>query len=133
MIITCTHLNQPTAGKYPVEAVAMMNRVCLEAEAAMFHNVVFSELRKLTPIPTNTVHTIAIASVDASFQQNAAAILTLTTTGKTAFAIAQFRPRCPIIAVTRNPRTARLVWQVTFFFFFVRSMHTYTQSCFQAF
>ena len=71
-----------TTGKYPVEAVAIMRRVCLEAESAMFHRVVFDELRHLTPKPTLTVTTAAIAAVDAAFQQNAAAIITLTTTGR---------------------------------------------------
>lgn len=71
-----------TAGKYPVEAVEIMRKVCLEAEAAMFHRVVFDELRLLTPKPTLTVVTAAIAAVDAAFQQNAAAIITLTTTGR---------------------------------------------------
>ena len=69
------------SSKYPVEAVIIMSKICLEAEAAMFHNNVFDELRSLAPKPTPTVQTIAIASVDASFQQNAAAIITLTTTG----------------------------------------------------
>ena len=59
-----------------------MSKVCLEAEAAMFHRVVFDELRHLTQKPTPTVTTTAIAAVDASFQQNAAAIITLTTTGR---------------------------------------------------
>ena len=71
-----------TIGKYPVEAVTIMRRVCLEAESAMFHRVVFDELRHLTPKPTLTVTTAAIAAVDAAFQQNAAAIITLTTTGR---------------------------------------------------
>ena len=65
-----------------METVAIMNKVCLEAEAAMFYRVVFDELRHLTPKPTPTVTTAAIAAVDASFQQNAAAIITLTTTGR---------------------------------------------------
>ena len=69
-------------GKYPVEAVAVMSRICQEAEAAMFHTAKFNELRSLTHIPSPTVTTIAIAAVDASFQQNAAAIVTLTTTGR---------------------------------------------------
>ena len=72
----------PPLGKYPVEVVNLMHKVCLEAEAAMFHRVVFEEIRRLTPKPTNTATTAAIAAVDASFQQNAAAILTLTTTGR---------------------------------------------------
>ena len=71
----------PSPGKYPVEAVAIMSKICLEAESAMFHNNVFDELRSLTPKPSPTVQTIAIASVDAAFQQNASAIITLTTTG----------------------------------------------------
>ena len=65
-----------------METVAIMSKVCREAEAAMFHRVVFDELRHLTQKPTPTVTTAAIAAVDASFQQNAAAIITLTTTGR---------------------------------------------------
>ena len=97
------------SGKYPAEAVSIMSQICLEAEAAMFHSVVFGELRSLTRTPTMTVQTIAIAAVDASFQQNAAAIITLTTSGKTAFVISRYRPRCPIIAVTRDAHAARIV------------------------
>jgi len=58
-----------------------MSQICLEAEAAMFHNNVFDELRSLVPKPSPTVQTVAVASVDASFQQSASAIITLTTTG----------------------------------------------------
>ena len=65
-----------------METVAIMSKVCREAEAAMFHRVVFDELRHLTQKPTPTVTTTAIAAVDASFQQNAAAIITLATTGR---------------------------------------------------
>lgn len=59
-----------------------MGKVCVEAEAAMFHRVMFDDLRHLTPRPTVTVQTAAIAAVNASFQQDAAAIMTLTTTGR---------------------------------------------------
>ena len=76
---TCTMY--VTTGKYPVQTVAMMHKICCEAEAAMFHRVVFDELRQLTPTPTMTTQTTAIAAVDAAFAQNAAAIMCLTTTG----------------------------------------------------
>ena len=70
------------SGDYPVETVEMMRKICCESEAAIFHRVVFDELRLLTPKPTETVVTTAIAAVDAAFSQNAAAILCLTTTGR---------------------------------------------------
>ncbi len=70
--------------------MSIMSKICLEAEAAMFHRVVFDELRLLTPKPTTTVQTTAIAAVDASFQQSAAAIITLTTTGRWAGLVAVF-------------------------------------------
>ena len=59
-----------------------MSKIALEAEAALFHRSRFDELRRLTPKPTTTVQTTSIAAVDASFAQNAAAIITLTTTGR---------------------------------------------------
>ena len=65
-----------------MEAVTIMSKIALEAEAAVFHRNRFDELRRLTPKPTTTVQTTAIAAVDASFAQNAAAIITLTTTGR---------------------------------------------------
>ena len=60
----------------------MMDKVCLEAEAAMSHHVMYNELCGLTSTPTSTTTTTAIAAVDASFSQNCAAIICLTTTGR---------------------------------------------------
>ena len=105
----CVMLSGETAkGKYPEKTVEMMHKICCESEAAMFHRVVFDELRLLTPKPTETLLTTAIAAVDAAFSQNAAAIMCLTTTGRTAFMLARYRPRCPIIAITRDRSAARL-------------------------
>ena len=69
-------------GNYPVEAVRMMASVCREAEVAMFHSLVFNEIRDNTPTPTETGETIAIAAVNAAYSQNAGAIICLTTTGR---------------------------------------------------
>jgi len=51
--------------------------------------------------------TIAIAAVNASMKSMAKAIVVITTTGRTAHDVSKYRPRCPIIAVTRLEQTAR--------------------------
>jgi pyruvate kinase len=57
--------------------------------------------------PTNVTRTTALAAVEASVNCLAAAIITLTNTGQSAQAMSACRPRCPILAVTRDPVVAR--------------------------
>lgn len=69
---------------------------------------VFIELSLKTPIPCDTNTSVAVAAVEASLKSKAAAIIVLTTTGRSAHLISKYRPRCPIIAITRCAKTARL-------------------------
>lgn len=71
-----------------------------------FQNV-FIELSLKTPSPTDMTTTIAIAAVNASMKSRAAAIVVITTTGRTAHVVSQYRPRCPIVAVSRFTQTTR--------------------------
>lgn len=104
----CVMLSGETAkGKYPVKAVEMMHDISCEAEAAIHHRQLFDELRSLTPLPTDNTRTVALAAVEASVNCFAAAIITLTMTGRSAFLMAAYRPRCPIVAVTRDAKLAR--------------------------
>ena len=104
----CVMLSGETAkGLYPVKAVEMMHSIACEAEAAIHHRQLFDELRSLTPLPTDNTRTVALATVEASVNCFASAIITLTMSGRSAFLMAAYRPRCPIVAVTRDAQLAR--------------------------
>ncbi|GIX71848.1 pyruvate kinase PKM [Caerostris extrusa] len=104
----CVMLSGETAkGDYPVAAVQTMHAICCEAEAAVFHRNVFSDLMLKTPIPTDQTTSVAIAAVNAAMKSLASAIIVLTTTGRTAQMISKYRPRCPIIAISRVGLTTR--------------------------
>ncbi|UYV60190.1 PKM [Cordylochernes scorpioides] len=104
----CVMLSGETAkGDYPLETVRMMRAICVEAESAIFQHHIFTELIMKTPVPTDSTHSVAIAAVNASMKLPAAAIIVLTTTGRTAHLVSKYRPCCPIIAVSRVAKTTR--------------------------
>uniref|UniRef100_A0A671X4C8 Pyruvate kinase n=1 Tax=Sparus aurata TaxID=8175 RepID=A0A671X4C8_SPAAU len=104
----CVMLSGETAkGLFPVEAVAMMHSICREAEAAIFHQQLFEELRRLTPLSSDPTEVTAIGAVESSFKCCAGAIIVLTTSGRAAHLLSRYRPRCPIISITRSPQVAR--------------------------
>ena len=76
----CVMLSGETAkGNYPKEAVSMMHETCLLAEVAIPYINHFDELRSLAPRPVPTTESVAMAAVSASLEQNAGAVLVLTT------------------------------------------------------
>ncbi|XP_029436181.1 pyruvate kinase PKLR isoform X2 [Rhinatrema bivittatum] len=104
----CIMLSGETAkGMYPVEAVRMQHAIAREAEAAIYNQQLFQELRRLTPLSQDPTEVTAIGAVEASFKCCAGAIIVLTTSGRSAQLLSRYRPRAPIIAVTRNEQVAR--------------------------
>lgn len=59
------------------------------------------------------MHSIIIGGVNISLKSNAAAIIITTTTGRSAVLLSMYRPRCPILAVTRYGVVAR--WLMLYF------------------
>ncbi|XP_037546846.1 pyruvate kinase PKM [Nematolebias whitei] len=104
----CIMLSGETAkGDYPLEAVRTQHMIAREAEAATFHRQLFEELRKTTQLTGDPADAVAIGAVEASFKCCATGIIVLTKSGRSAHLLSRYRPRAPIIAVTRNAQTAR--------------------------
>ncbi|XP_066524098.1 pyruvate kinase M1/2b [Hoplias malabaricus] len=104
----CIMLSGETAkGDYPVESVRTQHQIAREAEAAMFHRQVFEELRRITHLTRDPCEAVAIGAVEASFKCCASAIIVLSKSGRSAHLLSKYRPRAPILAVTRNEQTAR--------------------------
>uniref|UniRef100_A0A6Q2XIR7 Pyruvate kinase n=1 Tax=Esox lucius TaxID=8010 RepID=A0A6Q2XIR7_ESOLU len=100
----CVMLSGETAkGLFPVEAVSMI----LPPPVCVTYLQICRELRRLTPLSNDPTEVTAIGAVESSFKCCAGAIIVLTTTGRSAQLLSRYRPRCPIVAVTRTPQVAR--------------------------
>jgi pyruvate kinase len=85
----------------------MMAETCLLAEAAICYPPLYDDLRNLTRKATETTETVALAAVAAATEQEASAIVVLSSSGNSARLISKYRPSVPIIVVTRDEQTAR--------------------------
>lgn len=104
----CVMLSGETAkGDYPLECVLCMAKTCKEAEAALWQRHLFNDLVSTVAIPIDAAHSVAIATVEAAAKTSAAGIIVITTSGRSAHLISKYKPKCPIIAVTRYSQIAR--------------------------
>ncbi len=108
-------LSEETAvGKYPVESVMILNRICLEAESES-PQFIFGHPVHGTAEPTSVADSISYAACNAAAKLNATAIVVCTTSGKSSRLVSKYRPQFPIYAVTEDANSmARmaLVWGV---------------------
>jgi len=104
----CVMLSGETAkGLYPIQSVLMMAETCYLAESVICYPPLFDDIRDSTTRPTDTPETVAMSAVAAAREQNASAILVLSTSGNSARLISKYRPNVPILTITRNDQTAR--------------------------
>jgi pyruvate kinase len=89
--------DETAAGRYPAEAVMMMDRIARTVEGSL-------EQSKFESIPLgpDTNDAISRASYFIAKEIGAAAVITPTWSGSTACRVARFRPKQPIIATTTN-------------------------------
>jgi pyruvate kinase len=105
---------ETAVGKYPVESVAMMRRIAVAAEGALFQGQhLLTEWQCAGGLSFGEA--ISRAAAEAAEQTGAKALIAFTQSGRTARLASKCRPRVPIIAATPLEETARrctLYWGV---------------------
>lgn len=89
---------ETAAGSYPVEAVRTMAEIALTTEKSINYNREF--IRDYLSLEKNIANTICASAYSAARFVGAKAIVAVTRSGRTAKRLSDFRPNCPIIAVT---------------------------------
>ena len=104
---------ESASGRYPVEAVKMMNSIIAHTESDPNYRVAIDSSRA-EPLP-RAADAIGSAMRDITGLLNAAATVAYTSSGYSALRMARERPRAPVIGMTPRLATARrlaLVWGV---------------------
>lgn len=104
---------ETAAGSYPVEALRTMVKIAIRTEADIDYKKRF-RLQDVCHAPDIT-DAISRATVTTAHDLNAAMIITVTTSGKTARDISRYRPDCPILGCTTDPvvcRQLNMAWGV---------------------
>jgi pyruvate kinase len=100
---------ETAAGDYPLDAVRIMAQVAEETETILEPRQRFTGLAKTIP------EAISVSAISLARDLDVKAFLIPTTSGSTARLIARYRPTQPIIAVSPDPQTVKmlcLVWGV---------------------
>ncbi|MDR1916283.1 MAG: pyruvate kinase [Synergistaceae bacterium] len=103
---------ETASGKYPLEAVSMMDRIVTSTESeSMSRYYVLREIKSSTNVPDSVSHSAMRIAEDL----RASAIISLTRSGNTAAMVSKYRPKASIIACTPLVSTWRalsLLWGV---------------------
>jgi len=96
---------ESAAGMYPVEAVKTMARIAERAEQDIDYRG--RMLRNHDHTNPDITEAISYATCTTAMDLNAAAVITVTMSGFTAEMISKYKPGCPIIGCSVNPRVCR--------------------------
>ncbi len=104
---------ESAAGRYPVEAVTMMNRIAEETEKDPNYRAII-QAQRAEPEATGA-DAIAAAARQVAETLDLSALVCWTSSGSTALRVARERPKPPVVAISPNVSTGRrlsLVWGV---------------------
>ncbi len=96
---------ESASGRYPCEAVEIMNRIATSAESDPTHYARVHFTETLPDATTNDA--IARSAADMVRTVSASAIVCLTSSGSTARRVARERPTVPLLVLTPSLKTAR--------------------------
>lgn len=102
---------ESASGKYPLEAVSIMNRIIEQTERDPSYRRIIDAQHSDPEATGNDAISAAAAQVARTL--TASAIVTYTTSGSTALRVARERPDAPILCLTQDLATARrlaLLW-----------------------
>ena len=105
---------ETAAGDYPIEAVKTMSIIAERTEKDIDYIGRFS--RRDVSEQTDVTSAISHATCTTAHDLGAAAIITVSKSGKTARMLSKYRPSCPIICGPTDPMVRRqmnLSWGVT--------------------
>lgn len=106
---------ETAAGKYPMEAVNVMDRICRKVEERSPQLYSSLEYTNPTQYDKQIIESISHSCIFLADNVGAKVISTITHSGSTARRVAKFRPRVPIFAFTESQKIRRqlnLVWGV---------------------
>ena len=104
---------ESAAGKYPVEAVTMMDRIIVQAEADPYYRALLEADREQAR--STVADAVCAALRQTAHIVSAKATITYTSSGASAFRAARERPEAPILSLTPSAQTAgqlSVVWGV---------------------
>ncbi|MBQ8378624.1 MAG: pyruvate kinase [Oscillospiraceae bacterium] len=96
---------ETAAGDYPVEAVKTMALIASTTEKDINYVARFEKAGEVSSI--SITDAISHATVTTAHDLDAAAIITVTKTGKTARMISKYRPNCPIVGFSTDETACR--------------------------
>ncbi|MDY4192395.1 MAG: pyruvate kinase [Oscillospiraceae bacterium] len=105
---------ETAAGLYPVEALRTMARIAERTELDIDYQHRFSKID--SSVRADATNAISHATCTTAYDLDAAAIITVTKSGRTARMISKYRPSIPIVGCTTDPvvfRQMNLSWGVT--------------------